>query len=200
MAIATADTNGGRYNNVHRQTDDGIVFSVAAGENLMPITFRYTDYLGDCHTTLLALDFYPHARLMRGDCGWRAKDDSDVVLFSWQKMEHQTDGFTDAPTGEFTEAWHEEPNCAEDVAIDGIRGHKRTFYRKDRTYWTPGVTAQADAYEDPFAIQSQTEYNSCCETQANGYDIPTISQWNPKTCPPREPNKCGILEYDGGKH
>ena len=199
MPIVAADTNGGRYNNVHRQTDDGIVFSVAAGENLMPITFRYTDYLGDCHETLIALGFYPHARLMRGDCGWRAKDDSDALLFSWKKMEHATDGFTDLESGEFSEAWHEEPNCAKNVFINGVRGHKRTYYRKDREYWTPDVVAQADAYDDPFAVESQTEYNSCCKTSKNGYEIPTISQWNPMACPPRKPNKCGILEYNGGK-
>lgn len=200
MAIVAADNNGGRYNNVHRQTDDGIVFSVAAGENLMPITFRYTDYLGDCHETLISLGFYPHARLMRGDCGWRAKDDSDALLFSWQKMEHRTDGYNDSPSGEYIEAWHEEPNCAKDVLIDGLRGHKRTFYRKDRAYWTPDTVAQADSWEDPFAIESQTEYNDCCDTQEHGYEIPTMRQWNPITCPPRQPNKCGILEYDGGKH
>jgi hypothetical protein len=114
-------------------------------------------------------------------------------------MQHVTDGLNDAPSGEYIEAWHEEPECAKNVGIKGIRGHRRTWYRKDREYWTPGVTAQADAYEDPFAIESQTEYNSCCETRKHGYNIPTISQWNPITCEPRKPNKCGILEYNGGK-
>lgn len=200
MPIVAADTNGGKYNNVHRQTDDGIVFSVAAGENLMPISFRYTDYLGDCHETLLAFSFYPHARLMRGDCGWRAKDDSDTMLFTWSKMEHHIDGFSNAPAGFFIEAWHEEPNCAKDVVIEGLRGHRRTFYREDREYWTPGVVAYADSYSDPFAVETQPESNDCCGPKGKEYNIPTISQWNPMACPPREPNKCGILEYNGGKH
>lgn len=200
MSIAAADTNGGRYNNVHRQTDDGVVFSVAAGDNLMPITFRYEDYLGDCHETLISSDFYPHAKLMRGDCGWRVKDDSDALLFSWEKMEHTTDGFTDAPSGEFVESWHESPNCARDVILKGVRGHKRVFYRKDREYWTPGNTVAADVYDDPFSLEVSTEFNTCCETQENGYDITTMPQWNPITCPPRKPNKCGILEYNGGKN
>lgn len=199
MAIVAADNNGGRYNNVHRQTDDGIVFSVAAGENLMPITFVYTDYLGDLHESLLASGRYPHARLMRGDCGWRAEDDSETILFSWEAMEHRTDGLTDAPSGEFMEAWHEEPNCAKDVELAGIKSHRRTWYRKDRTYWTPGKTLTAAKAPNLFAPTLQTEYNPCCEERKHGYQIPTFRQWNPISCPPREPNKCGLVEYDGDK-
>ena len=46
---------------------------------------------------------------------------------------------------------------------------------------------------------TEEEFNSCCENP-KGYEITTIRQWNPMTCSPRKPNKCGILEYDGGKH
>lgn len=199
MAIAAADTNGGRYNNVHRQTDDGIVFSVAVNDNLMPITFRYSDYLGDCHTTLIAGSFYPHERLMRGDCGWGVEDDSEALTFSWEADEKVTDGLIDTPSGEFEEVWHNEPNCADNVVIDGLVKHQRTFFRKDRQYWTPDHVVFADTYEDPFALGAEEEFNSCCENP-KGYEITTIRQWNPMTCPPRKPNKCGILEYDGGKH
>lgn len=73
--ILAADNNGGRYNKVHRQTDDGIVISVAMGESLLPLVFRYEDYLGCIEESLLAWNFYPHKRLMRGDCGWRVEND-----------------------------------------------------------------------------------------------------------------------------
>lgn len=199
MAIANADTNGGRYNNVHRQTDDGIVFSVAAGENLMPITFRYTDYLGDIHESLISFGFYPHDRLMRGDCGWRVTDDSESLLFSWRQLEHVTDGFNDSPSGEYFESWHEKPNCADNVIIDGITKRQRTFFRKDREYWTPDVVVQADSVEDPFALDMQTEYNACCDEMKHGYEIPTFRQWNPMSCEPRKPNKCGLVVYEGEK-
>lgn len=178
MAIAVADNNGGRYNRVHRQTDDGIVISVASGEDLLPLVFTYRDYLGDCHQTLLAASFYPHKKLMRKDCGWRAKDDSVLTTFSWKALEHHTDGFTEIPSGELSEVWHDEPNCAKDVAICGHVGHRRTFFRKDREYWTPDHTLQAERYEDYFGW----------------------SQFNPNTCEPRKPNKCGLVEFKEKKH
>ena len=113
--IVAAGNNGGRYNMVHRQTDDGIVLSVAMGKNLTPLVFRYMDYLGCPQLSLLSGSFYPHKRLMRGDCGWREKDDSVDLTFSWNTLEKVTDGFTSGPSGEIEEVYHEEPNCASDV-------------------------------------------------------------------------------------
>lgn len=201
MAVTAATNNGGRYNNVHRQTDDGIVISVAVGDDLLPITFRYTDYLGDANETLLAIGFYPHARLMRGDCGWRVKDDSDAIVYSWASKEHVTDGFNESPSGEYTEMWHEEPNCAYDVELEGTRGHRRTFTRKDREYWTPNHTTYSPGMKDIFGPEPMEEFNDCCTEPTHGYEIPTFRQWNPITCPSdRHPNKCGILEFEGGRH
>lgn len=173
MAVLSADNNGGRYNMVHRQTDDGIVLSVAMGKNLTPLVFRYDDYLGCTHETLLASDFYPHKRLMRGDCGWRREDDSDALLFSWQAMEKVSDGFSNGPDNVFTETYHEEANCAKDVQICGLKGHRTKFYRKDREYWTPDHTLQADVEETPFGF----------------------NQWNPISCAPKKPNKCGLINF-----
>ena len=193
--IVTADNNGGRYNQVHRQTDDGIVISVAMGKNLTPLVFRYKDYLGCFAESLIAGAFYPHKRLMRGDCGWREEDDSVDLLFSWKALEKRTDGFTDAPSGEFSEAWHEEPNCAKDVRICGLAGHRKVFYRKDREYWTPDSLLSAEAPVDPFAFDTNMESNDCCNDLKKEYPITTVRQWNPQTCPPEAPNKCGLVNY-----
>lgn len=178
MTIAAADNNGGRYNMVHRQTDDGLVISVASGRNLLPLVFAYCDYLGDKHETLLSSSRYPHKRLMRGDCGWRVKDDSVITTFSWKEMKHHTDGFSEAPSGEITEVWHDEPNCAKDVKLCGTGAHRKVFYRKDREYWTPDHTLQAENYEDYFGW----------------------TQYNPNTCPPEGPNKCGLVEFKENAH
>lgn len=201
MTIAPASNNGGRINTVHRQTDDGIVFSVAMGESLVPIVFTYKDYLGDIQSNLLASSFYPHKRLMRGDCGWRVKDDSAEYLFSWQAMEHVTDGFTESPSGEYSEAWHEEPNCAKDVQLEGHRGHRRTFYRQDREYWTPDHVLQAEAPVDIFGPTPEEFINENCLScgdyikEPTKYTLPTFHQWNPESCPPKAPNSCGIVEF-----
>lgn len=178
MSILAADDNGGRYNTVHRQTDDGIVISVVSGRNLMPLVFRYTDYLGDVKCSLLSATHYPHKRLMRHDCGWRREDDSGVLTFSWEEMRHVTDGISDSPSGEYSESWHDEPNCAKDVALKGIKRHRAKFYRKDREYWTPGQTLAGDTYEDYFGW----------------------SQFNPMACDPVKPDKCGLVQYKGELH
>lgn len=200
--ILAAGNNGGRYNMVHRQTDDGIVLSVAMGKNLTPLVFRYMDYLGCPQLSLLSGSFYPHKRLMRGDCGWREKDDSVDLLFSWKSMKKVSDGLSEAPGGEFVENWHEVPSCASEVRLCGLEGHRKVFYRKDREYWTPGVTLMATAPADPFAVDSRIESNDCCKEE-HPHTIPTIKQWNPQTCPPRKPNKCGLVNYyddDCDKH
>ena len=193
--IVAANNNGGRYNKVHRQTDDGIVISVAMGRNLTPLVFRYKDYLDCTVESLIAGAFYPHKRLMRGDCGWREKDDSVDILFSWKALEKHTDGFTEAPSGEYTEAWHDEPNCASDVKICGLTGHRKVFYRKDREYWTPDQTLMATAPNDPFAFDMNMESNDCCHEPKKEYPIPSVKQWNPISCPPEAPNKCGLVNY-----
>lgn len=177
MPVVSADNNGGRYNTAHNQVDDGNVISVRTPHGFIPLVFRYSDYLGDIKCSLLSSEFYPHKRLMRKDCGWRRKDDSVALTFSWKHMDHVTDGLTDSPNGEYHEAWHEEPNCAKDVAIKGVKGHRATFFRKDREYWTPDHTLQADTYEDYFGW----------------------SQFNPMACDPVKPNKCGLVEFKGGK-
>lgn len=192
--ILAADNNGGRYNKVHRQTDDGIVISVAMGESLLPLVFRYEDYLGCIEESLLAWNFYPHKRLMRGDCGWRVENDSADLLFSWNGTETHIDGFSSAPSGEYGEITHEEQKCAKDVRLCGLAGHRTKWYRKDREYWTPGMTLDAQVPADPFAIGNNLEFNDCCENP-KGHEIPTIKQWNPISCPPEEPNKCGLNNY-----
>lgn len=194
MRVA-ADNNGGRYNQVHRQTDDGIVISVAMGKNLTPLVFRYTDYLGCVEESLIAGAFYPHKRLMRSDCGWRREDDSADLLFSWKALERVHTGFTSGPSGEYEESYAEVPNCAKDVRLCGIAGHRTKFYRKDREYWTPGQTLAATAPDDPFAFPTHMETNDCCNEPKKEYPIITIEQWNPQTCPPEAPNKCGLVNY-----
>lgn len=191
-----ADNNGGRYNQVHRQTDDGIVISVAMGKNLTPLVFRYRDYLGCMDESLIAGSFYPHRRLMRGDCGWREENDSVDLLFSWSTIEKRVDGFTSGPTGEYEETYREEANCAKNVRICGLVGHRTKWYRKDREYWTPDRTLQGAVPDDPFAFPMHTEYNDCCDPEtAKGYEIPTVEQWNPISCPPEAPDKCGLNNY-----
>ncbi len=193
--IVTADNNGGRYNKVHRQTDDGIVISVAMGKNLTPLVFRYEDYLGCIAESLIAGKFYPHKRLMRGDCGWREEDDSVDITFSWNASERVLDGFTSGPSGEYEEMYHDEPNCASDVLLCGLRGHRKVFYRKDREYWTPDKTLDGDVPADPFALETNMESNSCCKTNKTEYEIPTFKQWNPISCPPEAPDKCGLNNF-----
>lgn len=176
MPVVTASDNGGRYNDVHRQTDDGLVVSVAMGKSLMPLVFRYEDYLGHCQETLLSTAFFPHQRLMRGDCGWRVENDSDDILFSWQAIEEKTIGFSSGPSGEYEAITESVENCASDVVIDGLRGHRTIYYRKDREYWTPDKTLDATTPDEIFGW----------------------SQWNPNSCPPKGPNKCGIVQYPEG--
>ena len=193
--ITAADNNGGRYNMVHRQTDDGIVVSVAMGKNLTPLSFRYMDYLGCPTVSLIAGGYYPHKRLMRGDCGWVEEDDSVDLTFSWNTLERHVDGLTVGPSGEYEETYHMEPNCASEVLLCGLRGHRKKFYRKDREYWTPDNLLDAEAPADPFALDINMESNDCCNDPKNEYAIPTFRQWNPQTCPPEAPNKCGLVNY-----
>lgn len=191
-----ADNNGGRYNQVHRQTDDGIVISVAMGKSLLPLTFRYEDYLGCMEESLLSWRPYHHKRLMRGDCGWREENDSADITFSWNASERYVDGFTSGPTGEYEEIYRERPNCAKNVRICGLTGHRTKWYRKDREYWTPDHVLGATAPDDPFAFPLHTEHNDCCDPDtAKGYEIPTVEQWNPISCPPEAPDKCGLNNY-----
>lgn len=205
MAVVAATTNGGRINKVHRQTDDGIVFSVAVGDDLLPITFRYTDYLGDPHETLISSGRYHHARLMRGDC-MECRDDSAITTFSWAEIKTPVVGFVEAPEGTFEPVHDTVPNCAENVALKGLRMRHRACFRRDRDYWDPGMVLQATVEEDPFAFLEREEENDCClrkdvPYKQNIYKVTTIEQWNPISCPPNgKPNKCGILEYKGGKH
>ena len=173
MTIAAADNNGGRYNTVHRQTDDGLVISVVSGQSLLPLVFAYCDYLGDKHETLLASSKYPHKKLMRNDCGWRVENDSAVLTLSWKEMKKVVDGYKDLPSGKLDPIWHDQANCARDVSLAGLKSHRKTLFRKDREYWTPDHTLQAETYEDYFGW----------------------SQRNPNTCAPTEPNKCGLVEF-----
>lgn len=193
--IVAANNNGGRYNKVHRQTDDGIVISVAMGKNLTPLVFRYMDYLGCAEESLIAGAFYPHKRLMRGDCGWREEDDSVDLTFSWKAMEKVIDGVSSGPNDEYVERYHLEPNCASEALLCGLRGHRKVFYRKDREYWTPNKTLSATAPADPFAFPTHSESNDCCKNPKEKYDIPTIEQWNPISCPPEAPDKCGLNNF-----
>lgn len=176
MPVVAASNNGGRYNMVHRQTDDGYVISVAAGKSLLPLVFRYEDYLGHCQESLLASDFYPHSRLMRSDCGWRLKNDSDDLLFSWEAQEKRLIGLSSGPTGEYEGVYQDVANCAKDVRICGLEGHRTVFWRQDREYWTPDNTLLAAAPPEIFGW----------------------SQWNPNSCPPEGPDKCGIVQYPKG--
>lgn len=177
MPVLAANDNGGRYNTVHRQTDDGLVISVAMGKSLLPLVFRYEDYLGHCQESLLSTEFYPHRRLMRGDCGWREKDDSGDILFSWEAVEDKVIGFTSGPSGEYETITKPVNNCAKDVRLCGLEGHRTIFYRKDREYWTPDKTLDAVTPDDFWGW----------------------SQWNPNSCPPKQANNCGIVEYPVGE-
>lgn len=192
--IANADNNDGRYNKVHRQTDDGLVISVAIGNDLVPLVFDYLDYLGCHQRNLLSSDFYPHKRLMRGDCGWRRKDDSVDLLFSWDEMRKVVDGVSAGPNDEYVESWHEEANCAKNARLAGLAGHRTTYYRKDREYWTPDKTLAAEAPEDPFAFETTIQYNTCCKNP-KPHKITTVKQWNPITCDSGAYKKCGMVQY-----
>lgn len=193
--ITAAGNNGGRYNMVHRQTDDGIVVSVAMGRNLVPLRFRYIDYLGCPEESLIAGGYYPHKHLMRADCGLMEEDDSVDITFSWNTLERKADDIMVSPSGEYIESWHDEPNCAKDVLLCGLRGHRKKFFRKDREYWTPDNVLHAQAPADPFAVDINMESNDCCLEPRKKYPIPTIGQWNTMTCPPEPPNKCGLHNY-----
>ena len=193
--ITPASNNGGRYNTVHHQTDDGLVISVAMGKNLTPISFRYKDYLGCFEESLLSSSFFPHKRLMRGDCGWVEKDDSVALTFSWNALERHVDGLVSGPSGEYEERYHLEPNCALNTRICGLEGHRKVFYRKDREYWTPGTTLMGTIPADPFAFDEETKTNPCCKEPAPEFKVTTVKQWNPKTCPPEQPDKCGLVQY-----
>ena len=174
MTVLAASDNGGRYNTAHRQTDDGIVFSVAADNNLVPISFTYFDYLDEPHTILISSGHYPHAKLMHNDGGVEVSNDSEILLFSWEEFRKKIDGFTINPkTGEYEETYHEEPNCAKDAAIKGIKSHRTVVSRKDKEYWTTDNTVKADYQEDLFGFE----------------------QYNPQSCPPRESGNCGFVTY-----
>lgn len=173
MSVLAATNNEGRYNNVHRQTDDGLVISVVMGDDLMPLVFRYTDYLGCTEESLLASSFYPHSRLMRSDCGWVVKNDSKDLLFSWENTIHVTDGLSAGPSNEFVENYHELPDNAHEVRLEGLTGRRTTYYRKDREYWTPNKTLMADTPEELFGW----------------------TQINPQTCESDSFERCGLVQF-----
>lgn len=174
MPVAAAGDNGGRYNMVHRQTDDGLVISVAMGDSLVPLVFRFNDYLNKCQECLLSSDFYPHACLMRGDCGWKKEEDDSVdLLFSWDQEEDKLIGLSSGPSGEYEEITETVENVAEGVRLAGLQGHRTVYYRKDREYWTPDKTLQADTPEELWGW----------------------SQWNPNSCPAKQPDKCGLVTF-----
>lgn len=177
MTIAAAGDNGGRYNTVHRQTDDGLVISVAQGDILVPLVFRFDDYLGHCKECLLSSEWYPHACLMRGDCGWREESDSEDILFSWDEEEERLIGFSSGPSGEYEEITETVENVAEGVRIAGLESHRTVYYRKDKEYWTPDKTLEATS---PDALW--------------GWD-----QYNPNSCPAKQPDKCGLVTYPQGE-
>lgn len=177
MAVLQATNNGGFYNTVHNQTDDGSVFSVVDGDEYVPITFSYCDYLGTRQTHLIASGEIFHDHLMRGDCGVRRKDDSMDLLFSWDKTTHEIEGFTEAPDGVLHPATREHNEHVECTRICGLEGHKTEFYRKDREYWTPGTTLKATSVPEIFGW----------------------TQYNPLSCPPDPKNKCGEYILKGDK-
>lgn len=174
MAVLEASNNGGRYNMVHRQTDDGLVISVAMGKNLTPLVFRYVDWSGCPQETLLSSAFYPHKRLMRSDCGWVEEHDKRDLLFDYIRTDVVIDGFTSGPSGEYDVSWHETHDSGENVRLCGLEGHRTVYRRKDREYWTPNMTLMADKVEDIFGFE----------------------QYNPITCPTKQPNKCGIVTWE----
>ena len=174
MTVLQADTNGGRMNMVHRQTDDGKVISVISGDSLLPLTFRYEDYLGDIQETLIAGNFFPHKRLMRGDKGWRAAKDDSEILFSWDAKEERIDGFSSGPDGEYRPITSSVRNKADDVRLCDVNLKRTKFWREDMCYWTPDKTAQADAAPEFFGF----------------------SQFNPAACEPKKPNNCGLVTLE----
>lgn len=173
MAVLAASNNEGRYNRVHRQTDDGSIISVAMGSNLTPLVFRYKNYLGCDEESVLSAAFFPHKRLMRGDCGWSVENDSVDISYSWNASYDVIDGLSAGPSGEYVVNYHTEYDNASDAILSGFRGHRTVYRRKDREYWTPDKTLDAVSVDDTFGF----------------------SQYNPYSCPPKEPNKCGIVEF-----
>lgn len=171
--LLAADNNGGRYNRVHRQTDDGLVISVAMGNDLTPLLFCYYDFTGCKQQTLLSSSFYPHKSLMRADCGVTVQKEKNDLLFSWNMPYKVTDGFSSGPSGEYEEIWHEDRTCAKDVSL-GFGGERTIYSRKDREYWTPDQTLQATAPNELFGWE----------------------QYNPNSRPRKKPNKCGIVTLE----
>lgn len=179
MPIVPASNNGGRYNTVHNQTDDGSVISVLVDGEYVPLLFSWVDYLNTCQSHLLASGKYYHDRLMRSDCGVRVAEDDSVITYSWDQLEEQIQGFSSGPSGEYRPITAEVRNQDYCVELCDTRGHQTTIYRKDRKYWTPGVTLLPTVEEDIFGLK----------------------QYNPISCPPDPKDKCGnyILKGDKAK-
>lgn len=177
MPIAKASNNGGRYNTVHNQTDDGSVISVLVDGEYVPLLFSWVDYLDTCQSHLLAAGKYFHDRLMRSDCGLRREDDDSATLFSWDVLEDNVDGFSSGPTGEFRAITSQTRNKADCVEICDNRGHQTVYYRKDREYWTPDNTLAPTTEEAIFGL----------------------TQYNPISCPPDPKDSCGNYILEGDK-
>lgn len=179
MPIVPASNNGGRYNTVHNQTDDGSVISVLVDGEYVPLLFSWVDYLDTCQSHLLASGKFYHERLMRSDCGVRVEEDDSAITYSWDQLEPEVQGFSSGPSGEYRPITAEVRNQDYCVELCDTRGHQTTIYRKDRKYWTPGVTLLPTVEEDIFGLK----------------------QYNPISCPPDPKDKCGnyILKGDKAK-
>lgn len=177
MSVLQASNNGGRINTVHNQTDDGSVFSVFADGEYVPISFKWVDYLGTCQEAILAAGEYHHDHLMRGDCGVREESDDSAITFAWDVLEERIDGFSTAPSNEFLPSTSQHRNKASCVKLCDADGHMTRYYRKDRSYWTPGATLKATKEEDMFGM----------------------TQWNPMSCDPDPQDNCGNYILKGDK-
>lgn len=172
MSVLEASNNEGRYNMVHRQTDDGSILSVVVDGDLMPLVFSYTNYFNCPEESILSSGYYPHKNLMRGDCGVEVEYDSVDISYNWDSVERHVDGFSAGPSNEYTEIYHDVFNNASNAVLEGHRGYSVKAYRKDREYWTPDTTLSAVSEEPLFGF----------------------SQWNPIS-KPFEPNACGIANF-----
>jgi hypothetical protein len=177
MPVLKASNNGGKYNTVHNQTNDGSVISVLVDGEYVPLLFSWIDYLDTCQSHLLAAGKYYHERLMRSDCGLREAEDDSVTTFSWDQLEDNVDGFSSGPNGEFRPITSQTRNTGRCVEICGTRGHRKIFFRKDREYWTPDVTLAPTTEEPIFGL----------------------TQYNPISCPPDPKDNCGKYILKGDK-
>lgn len=177
MPIAKASNNGGKYNTVHNQTNDGSVISVLVDGEYVPLLFAWCDYLNTKQEHLLASGEFYHDRLMRGDCGLRVRDDSATTTFSWKSIETEIDGFSSGPTGEFRPITSQRSNIEDNVELCGHHANQRTYYRKDREYWTPDHVLKPTTEEEIFGLK----------------------QYNPISCPPDDKDSCGNYILKGDK-